>query len=271
MNLSTVNNLDWNVVSRDLFVKVGDDEIAVPGKKAQLRDDTFDVIGVTGKDYQVFQNSSLKELVMPAVEEGLLDISNIGYLGAGGKVFIQAEMNEAFTIVGEEHKGMITLMNSHDGTSALAAGVSDVRIICGNTFSMAMGDMSTRLRHGKRLHDDASQITAIIDYINENMKLYSEAVDSLSTTKCNESTVKQLIEFTYNKPSDSVRATNNIVKLFRSGKGNEGKTLWDGFNAITEYTNHFAGTDDNKRYVSANFGRNAVLNRRAFNAALAMV
>ena len=68
MSFATVDQLDWNVISRDLTVQVDGESIKVPSKKAQLRDDTNQVIGVTGKDYQVFQNSDLKDLVMPAVE-----------------------------------------------------------------------------------------------------------------------------------------------------------------------------------------------------------
>ena len=268
---ATINQLDWNVITRDLTVQVDGQTIKVPFKKAQLRDDTCEVIGVTGKDYRVFQNSDLKDLVMPAVEEGLLTISNIGYLGVGGKVFIQAEMAESFKVVGEEHRGMITLMNSHDGTSALAAGVTDTRVICGNTFAMAMGDMSTRLRHGKNLHNDATQITAIMDFVNEGMRVYGESVEVLASTRCDEAKLDTLIEEVYSKPVASVRATNAIKKYYRRGAGNEGRTLYDAINGFTEYFTHEAGNDDNKRFVSTNFGRNAVLARKAFRTALAMV
>ena len=271
MSFATVDQLDWNVISRDLTVQVDGESIKVPFKKAQLRDDTHQVIGVTGKDYQVFQNSDLKELVMPAVEEGLLTVNNIGYLGVGGKVFIQAEMVGDYTIAGEDHRGMITLMNSHDGTSALAAGVTDTRVICGNTFAMAMGDMSTRLRHGKNLHNDANQITAIMDFVNEGMRVYSESVEALASRRCDETKVVRMIEEVYNKPAESVRATNNIIKFFKSGAGNSGSTLYDAVNGFTEYFTHQAGTDDNKRFVSTNFGRNAVLSRKAFRSALAMI
>ena len=109
MSFSTNDNLDWNVVTRPLYA--GGD-ILVPNKVAQLRDDNDTVIGVTGKDYQVFQNSSLKEFVNPLVSEGLLEISNIGYLGAGGKVFIQATMSESFKVAGENHKGSISIERS---------------------------------------------------------------------------------------------------------------------------------------------------------------
>ena len=101
---ATQNQLDWNVISRDLFVKVDGEDVKVQGKKAQLRDDTSEVLGITGKDYQIFQNSDLRDLVMPAVEEGLMQIANIGFLGNGNKVFIQAEMSESFKVAGEEHR-----------------------------------------------------------------------------------------------------------------------------------------------------------------------
>ena len=172
---------------------------------------------------------------------------------------------------GEEHKGMITLMNSHDGTTALAAGVTDTRVICGNTFAMAMGDMSTRIRHGKNLITDADQITAIMDFINLNMGEYSQAVESLATTKCGVGQMDTLIETVFDKPVESIRAANTIKAFYRNGMGNEGKTLYDAVNGFTEYFTHAQGKDDNARFVSTNFGTNAKMARKAFRSALALV
>ena len=122
MEMANFNDtLDWNVITRDLFVMVDGNEVKVPQKVAHLRDDTNEVIGVTGTSYNVFQNSSLRAMIDPAVEEGILEIENIGVIKNGSKVFIQAKMAENFTIAGEETKGMISLLNAHDGTAALAA------------------------------------------------------------------------------------------------------------------------------------------------------
>ena len=270
MTFSTHDNLDWDVITRPLHVTVDGTSIPVPFKKAQLRDDTMEVIGVTGLTYEVFQNSSLKAFVNPLISEGLLEIVNIGVLNGGSKVFLQAQMTEDFTVAGESHKGMISLLNAHDGTAALAAGVTDTRVICGNTFAMAMGDMTTRLRHGKSLMDEASRITEVINFVNEGMARYSEAAEKLASCRLSELKMNEIIEETFQKPKESIRAYNTIVQLTRSGKGNEGKTLYDVVNGITEYTTHFAGKDE-KRFASANFGRNANLARRAMNVALATV
>ena len=271
MTFSTTDQLNWGVISRDLNVTVGGEQIRVPGKVAQLRDDTNQVLGITSDRYTVFQNSSLRDFVAPLVEEGLLEIANIGYLGVGNKVFIQAQMTEDYTVAGENHKGMITLLNSHDGTAALSVGVTDTRVICGNTFAMAMGDMTTKLRHTMSMHDEATRITEVIDFVNERMSIYTQHAEMLASTAADLVTCDDIIAAAYNKPVENVRGANNIRKLFRSGRGNDGKTLYDAVNAVTEYTTHFAQKDAAKRHASVNFGSNALVNRRAMNAALALV
>ena len=268
---STTDQLDWNVISRDLHVTVDGLQYNVPGKVAQLRDDTNEVIGITSPQYQVFQNSALRDFVQPLVSEGLLDITNIGYLGKGNKVFIQATMTGDYNIAGDDYKGMITLLNSHDGSSALCAGVTTERIICTNTFATALGDMSTRLRHTMSIHDEAARITEIVDFVNTGMQRYQEHAEALSRTRCEATTLDDIIAAAYKKPVETVRGANNIRRLFRSGAGNEGRTLYDALNAVTDYTSHLAVKDDAKRFASVNFGNNALVNRRAMNAALALV
>ena len=271
MAFATTNQLDWNVVSRDMTYQVDGVEYKVPGKKVQVRDDNYEVVGVVGNGYHTYQNSDFKNLIAPAVSEGVLTIENIGYLGRGEKVFCQAVMAEEFKVVGETHKGMISLMNSHDGTSALAGGVTDVRVICGNTFAQAMTDMGTKIRHGKNLYIDAENIKVIVDYVNEGMAKFSQAAEILATTRCNDEMVDKVITSVYGKKEVSqVRAANDIKKFFRDGIGTEGKSCWDLMNGFTQFYTHESGKDDNKRYVSSNFGRNAVLSRKAMNIMMAM-
>lgn len=268
---ATRNDLNWNVISRDLFVTVDGEEIRVDGKKAQLRDDTNDVLGITSNSYQIFQNSDLKDFVQPLVGEGLLEIVNIGYLGKGNKVFIQAEMVGDYTIAGEDHRGMITLMNSHDGSSALVAGVTDTRVICGNTFSLAMQDMTTRLRHTVRMHDEAARITEVVDFVNSGMRRYAEQAEALSLNRATEVELETVVSAAYQKPVENIRGYNNIRKFFYSGLGNSGSNLYDAVNAVTQYTSHNAMKEEGKRFASVNFGTNAKVNRRAMSAALALV
>ena len=269
MTFATVDNLDWNVISRDLTYLVDGVEHRVPGKKVQLRDDYHTVLGITSSAYTVFQNSELRALVAPMVEEGLLEITNIGYLGTGAKVFVQAQMTESYRVAGEEHKGSLTILNSHDGSSALAAGVTDTRVICSNTFASALTDLDTRLRHTSDIATRALDIATTINFVNEGMAKFAEASEALAATRCTEDTLNELITAAYGR--ETVRARNQIVEFYRSGVGNEGKTLWDGLNGLTQFITHESNKKEGKRFASANFGAGAAVSRRFMNHALQLV
>lgn len=268
---ATQDTLNWNVEARPM-VAIGEAGrlINIPGKVAQVRDDNQEVIGITAPSYSTYQNEDFKNLIYPLVDEGLLEITEMGYLKGGSKVFIQATMTQGYKAAGDEVKGMITLLNSHDGSASLAAGVTTQRVICTNTFAMAMSDMGARLRHTAAIYDKAQSITAITDYVNENMRIYSEAADALALKRCDDQLLDVVIENAYGKPTENVRAYNKIVGFYRNGLGTEGKTMWDAVNAVTQYTSHEAVKDDAKRFGSVNFGRNAIVNRKAFEMALAI-
>ena len=271
MLMTQKDNLDWSVETRDLTYRVDGVQYKVPGKKAQIRSDNNSLVGVTGKSYQVFQNSSLKDLVLPAVEEGILTIENIGVIKGGARVFIQASMNEVYKVAGDETKGMITLLNSHDGTCALGCGTTAIRVICQNTFASALSELDTKIRHGKNLHVDAENITGITQFIDEGMKKYTLAMERLALTTVTDKQVDEVIEAVYNKPVASIRSYNKIVEFTRSGMGNEGRTLADVVNGFTQWTTHEMGKEVDKRFVSSNFGRGATLARKAMNVSLALV
>ena len=271
MTFSTNDQLNWGVTSAALTATLDDgQQVEVFGKVAQVRDDNGAILGITSQTYEIYQNNDLRNLITPMVDEGLLEITNIGYLGKGEKVFIQAQMAEEYQIVGEAHQARITLLNAHDGSAALAAGVTDHRVICSNTFAMAMSDLDKRLRHTSDIHTRALEITQVINFVNENMKRFSDAAEKLSSHRVVGSELDDLIATVYKKPVENVRAANSIRKFYREGAGNEGKTLWDALNAVTQYTTHNASKDEGKRFASVNFGANAARNLRAMNAALAL-
>lgn len=272
MQIATQASLDWNVVACPVAVQLPDGTSRkVPNRKVLVRDDNFAQIGVVGGRYEIVQNSVITRLVEPLVSEGLLEVTNQGYLGAGSRVFIQAQMTEEYKIAGETHRAMLTFLNSHDGTTPLAAGVTDTRVICQNTFAMAMEDMSTRLQHKLGVNEQALKITETLDFVNERMRRYSEAAETLVSTPATVGQVDRIILAAYGKKEgDTVRNRDQIVDRFFNGAGNDGRTLWDAFNAITEFNTHASGKTAEARFGYANFGTGASVARRAIDAALAL-
>lgn len=270
MEFATHAPIDWNVLEAPVSVTLPDGTSReIDNKKALLRDDTLAQLGFVSKSYEVVQNSVLTGLVRPLVEEGLLEVKNTGWIKGGRLVFVQAQMAEEFTVAGESHQGMLTLLNSHDGSTQLSAGVTDIRVICQNTFAMAYSEMSTRLQHKLGVNERALGITETLEYVNTRMKMFQDAAETLSRAKATTAQVEQVFRSAYGKKQDeTVRNWDELWALYRNGRGNEGSTLWDAFNAVTEFSTHKSRKEAGSRFAYSNFGSGATIARRAIDAAL---
>jgi phage/plasmid-like protein (TIGR03299 family) len=270
MEFATHADISWDVIEASVSITLPDGTTREVGnKKALIRDDDFTQLGFVSKNYEVVQNTVLKGLINPLVSEGLLEIKNTGWIKGGRLVFVQAQMSEEFSIAGESHQGMLTLLNSHDGSTQLSAGVTDVRVICQNTFAMAYSEMSTRLQHKLGVNERALGITETLEYVNTQMKMFQDAAETLSSTKATTAQVERVFRAAYGKKQDeTVRNWDELWALYRNGRGNEGTTLWDAFNAVTEFSSHKSRKEEGSRFAYSNFGSGATIARRAIDAAL---
>jgi phage/plasmid-like protein (TIGR03299 family) len=270
MEFATHADISWDVIEAPVSITLPDGTTREVGnKKALIRDDDFTQLGFVSKNYEVVQNTVLKGLINPLISEGLLEIKNTGWIKGGRLVFVQAQMAEEFNIAGETHQGMLTLLNSHDGTTQLSAGVTDVRVICANTFAMAYSEMSTRLQHKLGVNERALGIAETVNYVNERMKMFQDAAETLSLKKATTAQVEQVFRAAYGKKQgETVRNWDELWGLYKNGRGNEGSTLWEAFNAVTEFNSHSARKTADARFAYSNFGSGASIARRAIDAAL---
>jgi hypothetical protein len=107
--------------------------------------------------------------------------------------------------------------------------------------------------------------TVVVNYVNDAMRKYSEYVETLAGTRCTSSQFREAVENIYGKKADSMRDSfvSQLNHLFYNGRGNEGKTMYDAFNAVTEYATHYSRKGADGRFNYANFGKGADINRRA--------
>jgi len=263
---AVTNNLDWTVSHRPLFF-VGDQGQPVKWDErvAVVRDDNGACLGSVSPNYETVQNSDLLKLITPMVDEGLLSIENMGHLNNGARVFAQAKVNQEFNVIGENYSSYITLLNGHVGNASVAIGPSATRVICGNTFAMAYADLSEKYRHQVGVNERVLSSTAVLDYVNGAMQKYAQYVDKLATTPCNSVQFRNALEEIYQKGVGTMRDSfvSQLNQLFYSGKGNEGRTYYDAFNAVTEYASNYSRKTVAGRFNYAQFGQGARINQRA--------
>jgi|694.fasta_scaffold60117_3 phage/plasmid-like protein (TIGR03299 family) len=260
------NDLAWNVSKRPLFF-TGNDGVATPiaEKVAVVRDDTGSFLGTVSPDYETVQNSVLLGMIQPMIDEGLLELKNVGYLNGGSRVFAQAQVCEEFHVLGESYRGFITLLNGHVGNNSVAIGPSNVRVICGNTFAMSYSQIGEKFRHSAGVNERVLESTAITDYVNGAMRKYAEYMEPLALAPCSSVQFRNALEVIYEKDVKDMRASfvDQLNSLFYSGAGNEGRTYADAFNAVTDYNSNQSRKTVAGRFNYSNFGSGARVAQRA--------
>ena len=165
-------------------------------------------------------------------------------------------------MLGEDYKGYITLLNGHVGTSSVAIGTSNTRVICGNTFQMAMAELSEKFRHHAGVNARVLESQAVLNFVDNAMHVYASKVQALADTRCTAGRFDTALEKIFAKRVEDIKQRDQLERLFRSGAGNDGSTLYDAFNAITDFASH-KGSNDASRYSYANFGTGAKLAEKA--------
>jgi phage/plasmid-like protein (TIGR03299 family) len=268
---AVTDNLNWTVSSRAVATMNFQGEwVLDPEKRAIHRDDTDRCLGYVSPDYEMVQNQDLLNMINPLIQEGLLTVENMGYLSHGAKVFAQARINEEFRVIGEDYRVYITLLNGHIGNASVAIGPSAVRVICGNTFGMAYANIHEKFRHSLGVNEKMLESTSISEYVNKAMGKYSSQVEKLALTACSGSQFRKFLEETYNKEESKMRNIQVLNDLFYNGAGNEGRTFYDAFNAVTDFSSNRSRKTTSGRFNYANFGQGANINRRAMKVALEM-
>lgn len=128
-------------------------EIESDKQFAIYRTDKFDetaILGYVGDRYHALQNHEAFEFFDNIVGSKLAIYETAGVLGNGERVFITAKLpNDILIAKNDLLEQYIFLTNSHDGTGAVTAAFTTVRIVCNNTLNLALKNCTNKitLRH----------------------------------------------------------------------------------------------------------------------------
>lgn len=279
--------LDWSVATRPLYMADGTE---VPTHKCVVRSTDQAQLGVVGDRYVPLQNAAAFDWFNPFLESGLATLETAGSLAGGKRVWILARIVDKGSdvgIVGDDAvRKFIMLSNGHDGTLAVRAGFTPVRIVCANTLAMAHGDKGSqliRLRHSASVVKNLNSLREIMDAANAQFEATAEQFRALARYDINQKDlrdyVKIVLGYEATKDDDlSTRAENqisNVIGLFENGRGNNlagvRGTAWAAYNAVTEYLSHETSANADARYTSLWFGANANKNKLALDTALELI
>lgn len=249
------------------------------GSFGMFRSDTGNWLGSVKQRYTPFQNHELVELLVEATNVLDLSVSKGGMLNGGSKVFYQIALPDQF--IGKSPiKRNITALNSHDGSTSIGFGSSNVVVVCQNTFFKAHRDLE-KVRHTASAHERITAMAMNLKATIEQDLLLMDNFKRMADVPMTDEIVQRLVGKLFSVDLDkstadiSTRMKNNIQTFAGNLQTEiqlEGKTIWGLFNAVTRYTNHEAAPKDAERkneYLMT--GTGATLSNLAYNELLAHV
>jgi phage/plasmid-like protein (TIGR03299 family) len=149
--------LDWEVLKLRYKPTVeidGEDVVLDSPERAyqMVRSSDRKILGHVGERYKVFNNIDAFGFGDALVDTRDAKWHTAGSLFGGSKTWMLMKLPADTCIMGEEtekHELYICFQNSHDGSSAITAFVTPVRVVCQNTLSFALSGTQRKfsIRH----------------------------------------------------------------------------------------------------------------------------
>lgn len=129
--------------------------VPLPEHRLVVRNDNEYVLGVRSSDFaaiyhgeehaQQHDGGSMEEIIDMFTGESGVKFETAGSLREGRSVWALFYLDEPYTVPGDdtEHLPFFALLNHHDGSGACKLINTQVRIVCWNTFQMALTDAAS--------------------------------------------------------------------------------------------------------------------------------
>ena len=269
-------NLNWRVEKTPLMLPNGT-QTPYFGIVRQDNDNVF----TTCKDsYIPFQNAELAEMLIRISEKTGYSIHSGGSFNGGAKVFLQLESPNKIQGIGENRdsvNGFLTGLNSHDGSTSLKWGETNITISCRNTFMAAMKALKSSARHTQSIHnrveDAIRQLNGVIleekSLFDQFIKLSEQPITKTDIAKVVKSVTdvdilktsqdKEVSQYAINRANELLRSISQEIKQ-------KGQTKWGLLSGVTHYTSHKMPVPnrENGRLESLYTGSGFEINNSAF-------
>jgi phage/plasmid-like protein (TIGR03299 family) len=227
-----------------------------PQHKATLRSDTGALLGIVGADYEPLDNRDafrfLDELI-----GSQLHFETAGSLWGGRRVWVLARLPAWVEVGGDQGGTYLYVANAHDGSMAVTAAVTPVRIVCAKTLGYALAradgvnaQRTCRCRHtGRlqtRLHEARRVMQLTVDYA-EQFKRHGDrlALEPITEAALRGRVLDRLFAVEEGMPDRAARNREQakqatMATFLRHGpagdtRGSSPGSKWCAANAIAEY------------------------------------
>lgn len=285
----TAAGLDYEVQMTPIATYDG---LTVEGRRAVVRYDRQEVLGVVSDRYVPVQNRQAFGFLDAVVADGGLRYHTAGALGKGEKVFLLAKLPHSIRVKNSDDlvDKYLLLSNAHDGSAALRVFFTPIRVVCQNTLSTAERQgrgQGVSVLHKGNLEGKIREAQEVLGLARRFFDDAAAVIDRLAGHSPTSTQLAAYFQELYPDPQEgkdnarALKTRSDLQRLFEEGVGHDQPgvkgTTWAAYNAVTEYVDHVRmarGRDDrdraSRRLDSIWFGGGAKVKARAWDLALEM-
>jgi len=255
--LVAANLNNWNVRLEDMPIPshlTSDKEYQYVVRTNPTDKTQTDVLGVVGERYHVLQNEDLFSF-----GDNILDgggrWETAGSLKGGRQVFGSLALERETILdpngVSDKIKTYLLINTSHDGSIAIQASITPVRVVCANTLNVALNrtkkrdgvKQSFKIRHTQTANGKVQVARETLGLANAYMNEFDKMAHAMIQKEISAKDFNDIILAAYPKPDKdtkgAVKKWENKVDLINdiyTGQFNGmiANTAWGAFNALTE-------------------------------------
>jgi phage/plasmid-like protein (TIGR03299 family) len=245
----------------DFGVKHAPELVAAKGFKANLREDTGEVLGIVSNEYEVVDNLEAFRF-LDALIGSELHFETAGSLWGGRRVWVLARLPEYIELGGDQSATYVYVANSHDGSMAVTAAATPIRIVCANTLGAALrqaehgasAQRTFRFRHTGNLQAKFAEARQVLGMTINYQTQFKALADRLALEPISEGALeRRVLRHLWMTDDENLgrrarenreRTIEHVLAVFRGRgiagdtTGNSPGTKWTAFNALAEHLDY---------------------------------
>ena len=288
--LVAANLNNWNVRLEDMPIPshlTSDKQYQYVVRTNPTDNTQTDVLGVVGERYHVLQNEDLFSF-----GDNILDgggrWETAGSLKGGRQVFGSLALERETVLdpngVADVVKTYLLINTSHDGSIAIQASITPVRVVCANTLNVALNrtrkrdgvKQSFKIRHTQTANGKVQIARQTLGLANAYMNEFDKMAHAMIAKEITAQDFYNIILAAYPKPEKDARGSLkkwetkvDLINDIYTGEFNGmiAGNAWGAFNALTEridwYRSSRGGSNENILSAASGFdpATNAEKNR----------
>lgn len=266
---------NWNVRLEDVAIPEGfasDKSYSFVTRTNPFDREQNDVLGVVGERYVPLQNEDLFDFGDLMLDGGGR-WETAGSIKGGRQVFGSLALERETVLdpngVSDKVNTYLLINTSHDGSVAIQASITPVRVVCANTLNLALSSLkgkkgikqSFKIRHTQTASGKVAQAREALGLANAYMDEFDKLAQQMIETEITKAKFDELLALAYPAPEKDAKGSfkkynDKIDQLQAIYVGEYNNTIagtaWGAFNAMTERLDWYrSGRGDSNESILA--------------------